>query len=75
MESVHPKIGLVMPVYPSTLIHISTPVKAGALLVFGNQIKAALHGMHSKGYCHNDVKATNVFITAEGVPVSSVLSI
>jgi len=57
---------LQMPVYPATLQHIPAPMQESVILTFGRQLKTSLQNVHQKGYGHNDVKASNIFITATG---------
>ena len=66
-EGVVVKKGMEMPLYASTLAHIpAAPDNEEALLVFGKQLLEALDAVHKQGYAHNDVKASNVFLTSEG---------
>ncbi|DBB05369.1 TPA: hypothetical protein ACH3X3_010586 [Trebouxia sp. C0006] len=57
---------LQMPVYPATLQHIPAAMQESVILTFGRQLKTSLQNVHQKGYGHNDVKASNIFITATG---------
>ncbi|DBB11838.1 TPA: PR domain zinc finger protein 1 [Trebouxia sp. C0006] len=41
-------------------------MKESVILTFGRQLKTSLQHVHQKGYGHNDVKATNIFISAAG---------
>jgi serine/threonine protein kinase len=55
-----------MPLYPATLQHVPRPMGHASVLRCGQQLKTALDGIHSKGYGHNDIKASNVFLDSEG---------
>lgn len=58
---------LVMPLYPSTLQHLPVPMDELVVLACGRSLETTLIQIHSKGYGHNDIKAANVYITADGV--------
>lgn len=57
---------LVMPLYPSTLQHLPVPMDELVVLACGRSLETTLKQMHSKGYGHNDIKAANVYISADG---------
>jgi serine/threonine protein kinase len=48
--------------YQGTLSQIKIPLPDQVLLKYGRQLEKALRHMHSCGYCHLDVKPSNVFI-------------
>ncbi|KAL6756514.1 hypothetical protein V8C86DRAFT_1829505 [Haematococcus lacustris] len=47
-------------------IHVPCPMDPTSLLRCGQQLRHTLTCIHSKGYGHNDVKASNVFLDSEG---------
>lgn len=54
--------GLLMKHYQGTLSQIKIPLPDEVLLKYGRQLEKALRHMHSCGYCHLDVKPSNIFI-------------
>lgn len=65
-EALQVKHCLKMPMYPATMAHIPTPMDESAVLVCGKKLKTTLQDIHARGYGHNDVKASNVFISKTG---------
>ena len=57
------KSGLLMKHYQGKLSQIRIPLSDKVLLKYGRQLEKALRHMHSCGYCHLDVKPSNVFIS------------
>ncbi|KAJ9534451.1 hypothetical protein QJQ45_016148 [Haematococcus lacustris] len=64
--SIRARCAMVMPLYPATLQHVPCPMDPASLLRCGQQLRHTLTCIHSKGYGHNDVKASNVFLDSEG---------
>ncbi len=60
------KHALLMPLYSCTLQHVPIPVDEAVLCKAGGLLRDTLKHVHSKGYGHNDVKAANIFLDAEG---------
>ena len=60
------KYCLVMPLYPSNLQHLPVPMDERVVLACGRSLETTLKQMHGKGYAHNDIKAANVYISADG---------
>mmetsp|Transcript_21938 Transcript_21938/g.37326 ORF Transcript_21938/g.37326 Transcript_21938/m.37326 type:complete len:274 (-) Transcript_21938:229-1050(-) len=54
--------GLLMKHYQGTLSQIKIPLEEEVLLKFGLQLEKALRHMHRCGYCHLDVKPSNIFL-------------
>lgn len=54
--------GLLMKHYQTTLAQCKIPLMADVLLRYGRQLKAAISHMHEKGYCHLDIKPSNIFL-------------
>jgi serine/threonine protein kinase len=53
--------GLLMKQFQTTLAQIIIPLPVRVLLKYGSDIKRAIVYMHDKGYCHLDIKPSNVF--------------
>ncbi|KAL3917093.1 MAG: hypothetical protein SGILL_004875 [Bacillariaceae sp.] len=54
--------GLLMKHFQITLAQIEIPLTETVLLKYGNQLKRAVQHMHKNGYCHLDIKPSNVFL-------------
>jgi hypothetical protein len=54
--------GLLMKQYQTSLAQCTIPLTAVVLLRFGNQLKVAIAHMHKTGYCHLDIKPSNIFL-------------
>jgi Protein kinase domain len=53
--------GILMHKYQSTLARCKIPQTEEVLLRYGNQLLTAITKMHECGYCHMDIKPSNVF--------------
>ena len=54
--------GILMKHFQTTLAQCKIPLTETVLLKYGNQLKNAIHHMHENGYCHLDLKPSNVFL-------------
>jgi serine/threonine protein kinase len=54
--------GILMQKYQSTLARCKIPLTEEVLLRYGNQLLTAITKMHECGYCHMDIKPSNVFL-------------
>ena len=54
--------GILMKHFQITLAQCKIPLTETVLLKFGNQLKRAIQHMHKNGYCHLDLKPSNVFL-------------
>jgi serine/threonine protein kinase len=54
--------GILMKHYQGTLAQCTTPLEEEVLLRYGQQLKKAISTMHQAGYCHLDIKPSNVFL-------------
>lgn len=54
---------LTMPIYPATLQQVPKPMDEHAVLACGQRLEAVLRQIHEKGYGHNDIKASNIFLS------------
>jgi serine/threonine protein kinase len=57
--------GLLMKHYQCTLAQWKKPVEEAVLLRYGHSLKRAIQHMHHKGYCHLDIKPSNIFLFEE----------
>ena len=57
------KAGILMQKYQSTLSRCKIPLTESVLLRYGEQLKAAICTMHECGYCHMDIKPSNIFLS------------
>ena len=58
--------GILMQKYQSTLSRCRIPLSEAVLLRYGEQLKTAISTMHECGYCHMDIKPSNIFISMGG---------
>ena len=49
--------------YPTTLLQCKIPLSAKVLLRYGKQLHKALSTLHASGFCHLDVKPSNIFLS------------
>jgi len=54
--------GILMQKYQSTLARCKIPLSEEVLIRYGNQLLTAITKMHECGYCHMDIKPSNVFL-------------
>jgi hypothetical protein len=54
--------GLLMKQYQSTLANVKIPSNSKVLLRIGGQLLEAVETMHACGYCHMDIKPSNIFL-------------
>ncbi|KAL3906449.1 MAG: hypothetical protein SGILL_009266 [Bacillariaceae sp.] len=54
--------GLLMKHFQTTLAQCKIALSEKVLLKYGNQLKRAIQHMHENGYCHLDIKPSNVFL-------------
>lgn len=59
-------IGLLMPCYPSTLQHVPKPWTHADAWRVGKEVLGALHHIHGRQRCYNDIKPSNVFLASSG---------
>ena len=52
-----------MKIYPATVEQIPSPLQITSLLNLGKSIRKSLDIIHSNGYCHLDIKPSNIFAT------------
>lgn len=57
---------LLMPMFSCTLHHFPAPLDPPILNKFSECLSKALSHLHLRGFCHLDVKPTNVFIDSRG---------
>lgn len=62
-HSHHPptRCGLLMKHFQGTLVQCKIPLAAEILLRFGKYLQEALSTLHKAGFCHLDVKPSNIF--------------
>lgn len=48
--------------FQTILAQCKIPLEETVLLKYGNQLKRAIQHMHENGYCHLDIKPSNVFL-------------
>lgn len=58
--------GILMEKYQSVLSRCKIPLREAMLIKYGEQLKQAGTMMHKTGYCHMDIKLSNVFISSGG---------
>ena len=60
----HPatRCGLLMTHFPTTLSQCKMALPPDALLRYGKQLHKAVSTLHTSGYCHLDVKPSNIFL-------------
>ena len=63
-SSVHPPVrcGVLMKHYQGTLSQCKIPLTAEVILRFGRHLQMAVLTLHQAGYCHMDIKPSNVFL-------------
>jgi len=54
--------GLLMTHFQTTLAQCKIPLSEKVLLRYGVQLKKAIRHMHNNGFCHLDIKPSNVFL-------------
>lgn len=54
--------GLLMKHFQTTLAQCKIPLTETVILNYGKQLKRAIQHMHKNGYCHLDIKPSNVFL-------------
>jgi serine/threonine protein kinase len=57
--------GILMRKYQSTLRCCKIPLTEDVLLRYGEQLKTAISVLHECGYCHMDIKPSNIFLWEE----------
>ena len=60
-----PKCGLLMKQYQGTLSQCKVPLTDEVLLHYGQQLRKAVSTLHQAGYCHLDIKPSNIFLFEE----------
>ena len=58
--------GILMENYPSALSRCKIPLREAILIKYGEQLQQAVTMMHKTGYCHMDIKPSNIFISSGG---------
>jgi len=57
--------GMLMQHYQTTLAQCRIPLTEDVLLKYGRQINRAILYMHANGYCHLDIKPSNIFLLGD----------
>ncbi len=60
------KIGMLMPLYPTTLKNVPNNINEVMALQVWDQVSTALDFIHQIGFTHCDVKSSNIFIDMDG---------
>lgn len=57
--------GMLMQHYQTTLAQCRIPLTEDVILKYGHRIKRAILHMHANGYCHLDIKPSNIFLLGD----------
>jgi serine/threonine protein kinase len=62
VEFPNTRSGVLMTHYQGTLTQCKIPLTEEVLLHFGRQLLKAVRALHNAGYCHLDIKPSNIFL-------------